>query len=309
MFTASPAPIAAAAASAFDGMEDDFDAPAAAPVLASPVAKTYVQNCPKCGGSGRYRGPSSYGSGCFKCGGSGKLEFKTSPEQRAAARDSAAARKVKKADADWASFAEAYPTEAAWIEARRVGFDFAGSMYEAVRKYGDLTERQLAAVQRMVIKDADREAQRVAKAAESAQIAAAAPAVAQASLEKIEAAFASAKAASIKYPKMRLDAFVFNPAPATGRNAGAIYVKSSERQGEDGKGQYLGKILAGKFLRVRECTQDEEARIVAAASDPEAAAVAFGQKFGACSICGRELTDADSIARGIGPICAERMGW
>lgn len=35
-------------------------------------------------------------------------------------------------------------------------------------------------------------------------------------------------------------------------------------------------------------------------------AKAFGHKTGRCGCCGRELTNPDSIAAGIGPICAER---
>jgi hypothetical protein len=37
--------------------------------------------------------------------------------------------------------------------------------------------------------------------------------------------------------------------------------------------------------------------------------VAYGKRTGACSCCGRELTNGESIDRGIGPICAEKYGW
>jgi hypothetical protein len=37
--------------------------------------------------------------------------------------------------------------------------------------------------------------------------------------------------------------------------------------------------------------------------------VAYGKKFGRCAVCMRELSDPESIERGIGPVCAERMGW
>jgi hypothetical protein len=39
-------------------------------------------------------------------------------------------------------------------------------------------------------------------------------------------------------------------------------------------------------------------------ADPERAAVLYGKASGNCSICGRDLTDPESIERGIGPICA-----
>lgn len=37
-------------------------------------------------------------------------------------------------------------------------------------------------------------------------------------------------------------------------------------------------------------------------------AAAFGALYGICCNCGRDLTDEDSIARGIGPICAKNFG-
>lgn len=45
------------------------------------------------------------------------------------------------------------------------------------------------------------------------------------------------------------------------------------------------------------------------AADPQAASVRYGQEIGACGVCGRTLTDEDSRTRGIGPICADKMGW
>lgn len=34
-----------------------------------------------------------------------------------------------------------------------------------------------------------------------------------------------------------------------------------------------------------------------------------GRELGHCGVCGRTLTDEESRARGIGPICAENNGW
>lgn len=41
--------------------------------------------------------------------------------------------------------------------------------------------------------------------------------------------------------------------------------------------------------------------------DPEAAAVLYGQTIGVCGLCGRKLTDEVSRARGIGPVCAQKV--
>jgi uncharacterized CHY-type Zn-finger protein len=38
-------------------------------------------------------------------------------------------------------------------------------------------------------------------------------------------------------------------------------------------------------------------------------AAEFGKLYGVCCICGRRLTNEESIAAGIGPICSGKMGW
>ena len=45
------------------------------------------------------------------------------------------------------------------------------------------------------------------------------------------------------------------------------------------------------------------------AEDPQRAMLDYGKQIGSCGHCGRTLTNPESIERGIGPICAERMGW
>ena len=47
----------------------------------------------------------------------------------------------------------------------------------------------------------------------------------------------------------------------------------------------------------------------AIANAPQAASIRYGREIGACGVCGRTLTDEGSRARGIGPICADKMGW
>lgn len=41
----------------------------------------------------------------------------------------------------------------------------------------------------------------------------------------------------------------------------------------------------------------------------EELAAKLGHLYGSCVICSRRLTDEDSIAKGIGPICAAKQGW
>jgi hypothetical protein len=190
---------------------------------------------------------------------------------------------TKTAEAKWAEFAEEAADVAAWIDANLAKFDFARSLRSAVCSFGRLTDGQLAAARRLMARD-------------SAPVQGK-----EVTVAKIEQAFNAAKAEGIQRPKLRLDAFLFKPAPAGGANAGGIYVTEGEA--------YLGKVVNGLFRRSRDCNDDQEGRIIAAASDPLAAAVAYGQRTGCCSVCNLPLTNSESIELGIGPICRKRMGW
>lgn len=44
------------------------------------------------------------------------------------------------------------------------------------------------------------------------------------------------------------------------------------------------------------------------AEDPLDALVAYGRKTGVCGACGRTLRDPESVAAGVGPICAAKVG-
>jgi hypothetical protein len=264
------------------------------PALMGEVVTTvlYKESCKKCRGTGKFVGYTGFTLGeCFSCKGAGFHEFKTSPQYRLNARTSTAARKERQATATIDAFAAQNPAEHAWMIKTAPRFEFAQSMLDAVVKFGSLTEKQLAAVQKCVAKDAERNVERAARVEAAPQI----------DISKIEVSFAKAMSAGIKRPKLRLADFKFSPAPVTGNNAGAIYVKAGET--------YLGKIANGKLFKSRDCDATTEASILVAAADPEAAAIAYGRKFGQCAICARELSNQESIDRGIGPICATKFGW
>lgn len=64
------------------------------------------------------------------------------------------------------------------------------------------------------------------------------------------------------------------------------------------QGDTKGTFASGVVFRLTEDMKLTEER-----------ASAFGRITGQCLICGRTLTDPSSIDRGIGPVCASRMGW
>ena len=266
------------------------------------AATTYTENCPSCRGTGQFRSYSGRVVGdCFKCKGKGTQTFKTSSEQRAKSQANAAAlrdRKAATAAEQANAWLDANPVEAEWLrEPVKGDFTFHADLLAALIKYGELTERQEAAVRIAAAKSAARKlqwaAERAARDADAAVL----------SLDKIRTGFDSA-IRFLKRPKLRIADIQFSLAPATGRNAGCIYVV---RSSDD---TYLGKITQDdKFITSRDCTAADSETVARVAADPAAAATAHGHEFGNCSCCGRELTNPESVARGIGPICAERWGW
>ncbi len=278
-----------------------------APVRENAVAfksaeQRFEENCSKCGGTGQFRGWSGRTFGqCFACKGKGKFMFKTSPETRAANRQAAAERKGRLAEQAWTDFAAIQPVVAAWIEQKRGRFDFAAKMYDVVVRFGDLSAGQLAACERMQAADAARDAERTQRLAN-------APQVASEGVDRLKAAFDKAKAyaaakatgLTIRNPKITIGGMTISPAKATSANPGALYVKAGST--------YLGKINGGQFFASRECTADDKDQVLKFIADPAAAAKVYGQETGICCVCNATLKSEWRL-RGIGPICAEKMGW
>jgi hypothetical protein len=191
----------------------------------------------------------------------------------------------------------------AWAQAGAAsGFQFATDMLAKVRHGHAMTPPMVAAIDRCIRQEAERAEQRAADQFRAQELA---RPVHHANLDAVAQAFARAKAAGIKWPKLVLDGFKLAPAGENSRNAGAIYVT----QGDSRDGLYLGRVMRGEFLPARECDEPTRDKVLEAMADPLASAIAYGKKYGRCSICKRELTDEDSIERGIGPVCAEKYGW
>lgn len=287
-----------------------------APTVPAQEPKLYWKGCGRCGGTGRY---GSFGI-CFACRGARGKYLKTAPAVRAKARVQAEDRKLRTWNQNLAAFKVAFPAEWAWIEDRikweitkGEGTDFGQSLRQKIGKYGDLTERQLAAVRTNMAK-------RAAALEAAGQRVATAPKI---DVARIEQAFATAAGNGLKKLTLRLavtkidgvkkvdgvevpnvvlkHAFTFKPAGATGANPGAVYVKEGQ--------EYLGKIVAGAFKCVATCGDERRDDVVAAAGDPAQAAIAYGKTVGACSICNAELTNKLSIELGIGPICRAKYGF
>ncbi|WP_239482855.1 DUF6011 domain-containing protein [Paraburkholderia sp. C35] len=176
--------------------------------------------------------------------------------------------------------------EIKWIIHNADRNDFARSLNNRLLATGTLTDPMIAAVARIVSQNAS------------------AATVDAAGVERIVTAFTNAQESGLKYPKMFLADFTFALA-MSGRSAGSIWVTEGFKRG----GRYLGKVADGKFIASDACTAAERTKVLDVCADPKQAAEAFGKETGRCACCGRELTDPESIANSIGPICAGRYGF
>lgn len=207
---------------------------------------------------------------------------RTPPSPATIARKAAAAARFH------TTFAAEHPAEWNWLTSHAGDTsDFARSLIGNIGSFGELTGPQLEAVKRAIARDA-----------EQAQAVAQAPIV---STTLLEEAFARAKAKGLRHPKLRFERFEASLAGPSSRNAGSIYVTH--------EGDYYGKITEGRFVQTRLCPEGMLQEIAAAMADPVAAALAYGQRTGACSICARTLTAKESIERAIDPICAEKYSF
>lgn len=283
--------------------ECELDSPAypGKPVIVVPVESGHRENCVACHGTGSFRSYTGRIVGqCFKCKGNGYKVFATDAVTREMTREKTLATKARKSGAARDAFAVANPEAWAWINSN-ANFPFAVSMREAIEKYGNLTDKQLAACWRCIESNRERDMQRAAEKVArdvAAKVLDVSPLVAAFDHARNNA-IAGKPVASLK---IRFAGFSVSPAKATSANAGALYVKSND-------GLYLGKVTGGRFFQSRECTPELESAFRDVCSDPKAAAIRYGHETGSCSCCGRELTNAGSIALGIGPICASRLGW
>lgn len=281
----------------FSDLEDDAKFNAAS--KAKPVAFVYEYDCPKCRGSGRFRSHAGRDVGpCNLCAGKGKLSTPLSQHDLQKRKASAAKGRQTRDQNRRHGIVEFQQNNAAeyqWMLQRQERFEFAGKMLNSLNEWGSLTDNQLAAVRRCMQQDEVRKVEfvqeRTAKQAEAAKV----------DLSGITKAFAAATGSGLKRPVLRIGDLTLSLAGAHSANAGMIYARRGET--------YLGKIANGQLSRSREATSDDLALLLAASANPLEQAVAYGRQTGTCACCGRELTDPESIAAGIGPVCASKWGF
>ena len=268
----------------------------AASVRIRETTPEFAERCPKCRGTGRFISYSGRPLGeCFACKGKGNKTFKTAPEARAQARQRTAVAKASvvadhQAELKWLGetlarrdrLPEGYATMLADFQSRLLGGH-------------TLSDNQMAVI-----------AKGMARSAQWAQERASEQAVAL-DVTAIRAVLQTRK-------KVMVALFTFSLAPNHGNNPGAIYVKDN--------GQYVGKIPGGAstFSPGRDFDASRLPALVEAMANPAEAVKADAARRAKllledptmsipCGCCGLTLTNPESIARGIGPICAGKWGF
>ena len=171
----------------------------------------------------------------------------------------------------------------AWLQAHSSSNSFAGSLFDQLLERGTLSENQIAAVRRNIEKSDRVGNSNVVVANVVARI----DALKAQGLSKIAVTVGGYK--------------IYTP-----DNGGdQLYIKIG--------GRYIGKLVEGVFKPAGAAQKVDAENLVAIAklNDEELIAriVEEGKKTGTCGICSRTLTDPDSIAAGIGPVCAGRVGF
>jgi len=177
------------------------------------------------------------------------------------------------------------PELVAWL-AQQTWSEFAQSLAGQCGKWG-FSEKQLASANSMRQKCAENQAKKMLQAAigGSGLDLAALPA----------GRYGVPHTDETNRLKVRIDK------PVTGKWAGWMFVKDAAEYGfakRYGKqapgGTYIGDIVP---------------ELQAILADPAEAAAKYWALTGNCMMCNRHLEAADSVKRGLGPVCAGKVGW
>ena len=247
----------------------------------------YKENCPKCRGTGYWKGGSPFNPVhrvCFACKGEGFRMMKTPLAAREKARKNAADRKTAKLE----QWVEGHVKQVQWIADNQSWNNFAQSLNEQLSKKGELSPGQLAAIDRAIEKDATRKAEKAAAA------------------EKLNAEKGSDLDVSVlsgyyAVPDgdTRLKLRVTHPRKDSNW-FGHTFVNDG---GAYGSRQDFGRQAPGEHY-----VGDVQEQLAAILADPIEAQAAYGQLTGTCGTCGRHLEDKVSVEIGIGPVCRKKLG-
>ena len=244
--------------------------------------------CRACGGSGKFHSKFTgrVVGDCFRCQGTGRVSKGTN--QRVETRKRNEAVRAQEEAQRRSEFAAAHRAEIRYAYDRMPRSEFFASLVGQLEARGSLSERQLEAIRNNIARDAERARE------QTASVAAAAPATG------LDLSVLPAGRYAVPGNDTRLKVLVRRPEPPS-KWAGWVFVSDAAEYGQRrnyGR-QGPGRAYSGQI----------EAELTAILADPKAASAAYGKLTGTCGVCGRHLEDEESVARGIGPICAGKLGW
>jgi len=241
--------------------------------------------CRACNGSGVFRSKFTgrVVGDCFRCHGTGRVSHGMN-ERVEKAKATKQANVQKEQDARNA-YIEEHRAVIDYLRQREQRWDFARNCLERLANKGSMSEGQLNAAYNAMESDAARAKARAVEAAK-----------AEPEGSGLDLSALPAGRYAVPDGDTRLKLLVKKP-EAPGKWAGWVFVSDAAEYGQQQKygRQAPGKTYSGKCV--------DQLRAILA--DPKAAVIAYGKLTGTCGVCGRKLENAESVAAGIGPICAD----
>ena len=249
-----------------------------------------LHSCHACNGTGVWMLPLYARRGksgpCHKCQGRG--HFKTSGAERTKAREYRKLTSSRKLESGKDRILADHTLLVIWLKDNANWNDFARSLIEQFNTRGMLSDKQLTAAERMMAKclakDEEKKRDREWQVKDSVGL---------------DLTDLPAGRYAIPDGDTRLKVLVNKPTGRSVRWGGHIFVSDAAEYGartnygrQKPGGKYVGKI---------------EQELTVIMEDPRAASIAYGKLVGHCGVCGRKLEDEQSVAAGIGPVCASKF--
>jgi Family of unknown function (DUF6011) len=189
-----------------------------------------------------------------------------------------------------------------WIEQFKERNSFASSLYGSLMRFGTLTVPQVVAVRKSLGTVPSANLPAVAHAGDAERLYREHAQSSAYAAQGIDLKALPAGRYAVPGGDTRLKVLVRHiPPDDPDKWAGYTFVSDAA---EYGRRKRYGMQRPGKLY-----TGEIQAELRAIMADPKAATVAYGKLTSQCGICGRPLEDEESVARGIGPICAGKRGW
>lgn len=238
--------------------------------------------CYSCRGSGKFVSYTGRTVGdCFTCHGTGHTSTKVAKSHATKVSNAQAETRFRK------EFREEHTDVVGWLETNSQHNSFASSLLNQLNSRGTLSERQVACVREQLAKSARKREETIQA------VIAAEPTGTGLDLSKLPEGYYA-----VPQGDTRLKVRIQKPT-APSRWAGFVFVSDGAAYGSARK---YGRQAPGKSY-----SGDIVPQLTAILSNPIQACAAYGKLVGRCGVCGRKLEDEESVARGIGPICAGKF--